>query len=1155
MVMSCQQKSGTFPDCSLAGPFDCAPGILRGIEVHKLSQRDASLKDAILISSLLGARRQTVDRRIIYTSHTAAGPKFLIQSSATRSVHSSSGPLYFWQVAKRDMADVPLGNDKKRVPGKAASRGARAALSSAPDNSLPPQPHDQSTAPQDSAATIIGVSPLRPDSDRAAVYEEPAQNANATIIGSLTLGNKNADTIVSSAATIVSGSPAGRSPSPQGANGPGASAILLQIGTVLGNRYEILELLGEGGMGAVYKAADREVDRIVALKVIRPEMASNPEILARFKQELLLSSQVTHRNVIRIYDLGEAQGLKFITMEYMEGQNLHQILKQQGKLDVAESVDIMEQVASGLAAAHREGIIHRDLKPANIMRDKSGRVVVMDFGLARTFSGDGMTQTGAMLGTLDYMSPEQAQGMDVKASSDIFTVGLILYELLAGIMPFYAESAIASLLKRTQQRAVPLADVDKKIPGTLSNIVAKCLENNPANRYQNAEDLDADLRAWQGKTGGKKVSASSGRLRMNRLRELPWPHLAIAGVLIVAIAAGSAWFVIRRQQQTAKSSAHPLVSVLIGDFANHTGDSVLDNTLEPMLGVAMEGASFINAYSRGDARKLAKKLPNPTDELNEQSARLVAVSQGVNTVITGDINMQGGKYEISATAVEAVSGHVLAKADISVGNKQDILSDLPKLAAPLRQALGDTTSASIQFNEVSGGFTAASLEAVHQDSLGVDEQFAGKFQEAFNSFQKAAELDPKFARAYTGMAAMAQNLGRPSDAVKYMKLAMEHVDRMTERERFRNRGLYYLTTGDWQNCVQEYSQLVTRYFADRVGQNNLASCYTQLRNAPKALEAAQHAVEIVPKGVGQRLNLAFISAFAGDFAASEKEARAALEINSSVGQGYLALAEAQLGQGQIDKAADSYHRLEKFDASSMSTANAGLADLAAYQGKYAEAARILTDGAATDVAAKSADNAARKYAALANLEVLQGHNAAALADIGKALANSQSIQIKFLAAIAYVDAGDLAKAQKLATSLSAELSSEPQAYGKIISGLIALKRNDAREAVQQITAANNLLDTWVGRFELGRAYLAAGAFTEADSEFDQCVKRRGEAIELFMDNVPTYAYFPPVYYYQGRVREGMKSDGFADFYKTYLSIRGQSSEDPLVTEIRHRIGQ
>src|SRR5580698_7440630 len=238
------------------------------------------------------------------------------------------------------------------------------------------------------------------------------------------------------------------------------AAPVLQIGEVLAGRYEILELLGEGGMGAVYKAQDRELDRPVALKLIRPELASNPGILARFKQELLLSRQVTHKNVIRIYDLGDADGVKFITMEFVEGRDLRALIQEKKKFSPEESVEIMQQVCQALEAAHATGVIHRDLKPQNIMRENNGRILVMDFGLARTVEGDGMTQTGALVGTMEYMSPEQALAKDLDQRSDLFAAGLILYEMLTGKMPYKAESALASLIMRTQQRAIPVSDHD-----------------------------------------------------------------------------------------------------------------------------------------------------------------------------------------------------------------------------------------------------------------------------------------------------------------------------------------------------------------------------------------------------------------------------------------------------------------------------------------------------------------------------------------------------------------------------------------------------------------------------------------------------------------------------------------------------------------------
>jgi serine/threonine protein kinase/tetratricopeptide (TPR) repeat protein len=267
----------------------------------------------------------------------------------------------------------------------------------------------------------------------------------------------------------------------------------VEEGVLLGERYEILKRLGEGGMGAVYKARDHELDRLVALKVIRPELAGHPDILRRFKQELILARQVTHKNVVRIFDLGSADGRKFITMDYIEGRDLKSILVERGKLPPDEVVPIFQQICRGLEAAHVEGVVHRDLKPQNVMLDDAGRVWLMDFGLARSMELAGMTRTGVLMGTPDYMSPEQARAEKVDARSDLFSLGIIVYEMLIGQLPFQAETLMAKLLQRVQQRAKPVAEIDSSIPAPLSAVVAKCLEPNVAKRYQSVREILDDL--------------------------------------------------------------------------------------------------------------------------------------------------------------------------------------------------------------------------------------------------------------------------------------------------------------------------------------------------------------------------------------------------------------------------------------------------------------------------------------------------------------------------------------------------------------------------------------------------------------------------------------------------------------------------------------
>jgi serine/threonine protein kinase/tetratricopeptide (TPR) repeat protein len=271
--------------------------------------------------------------------------------------------------------------------------------------------------------------------------------------------------------------------------------IPLEPGMLLGERYEILKRLGEGGMGAVYKARDTELERMVALKVIRPELAGHPDILRRFKQELILARQVTHKNVVRIFDLVTAGGRKFITMDYIEGQDLKGILTERGRLPPAEAVPIVQQICHGLEAAHIENVVHRDLKPQNIMVDAAGRVFLMDFGLARSMEQAGLTRTGVLLGTPDYMSPEQARAEKVDARSDLFSLGIIFFEMLTGQLPFQADTLMAKLLQRTQQRAAPAASVYPSIPQSLSDVVSKCLETDVTKRYQNAREILDDLSA------------------------------------------------------------------------------------------------------------------------------------------------------------------------------------------------------------------------------------------------------------------------------------------------------------------------------------------------------------------------------------------------------------------------------------------------------------------------------------------------------------------------------------------------------------------------------------------------------------------------------------------------------------------------------------
>jgi serine/threonine protein kinase/tetratricopeptide (TPR) repeat protein len=960
---------------------------------------------------------------------------------------------------------------------------------------------------------------------------------------------------------------------PPSNTGPDAapSGDTLDVGTTLGGRYKIQRMLGEGGMGAVYKATDLEVDRVVALKVIRPEYANRPEILARFKQELVLARQITHRNVIRIFDMGQADGIRFITMEYVEGQDLYSLLKRGEALTLERKVKIAREICKALEAAHEQGVVHRDLKPQNIMVEKSGRVLVMDFGIARSMEDTGLTSTGALIGTPAFMSPEQAKGDKLDTRSDLFSFGVIFYELLTGKAPYQSDTAVGLLIKRIQERPKPPIDLDKELPQALSDIVLKCLVVDRDQRYQTAAEVIRDLEGWLGdpasfrteltlpaptsivpapptQMGLTMEGKTAAGPRMRLIAESNTAKWVLGAVAVVAVLLAIVYAANRQFSKPAGPVAP--MTVIIADFNNHTGDPVFSGTLESSLKLALEGASFISAYDRTRMRELG--VPAVSGTLDDVKAQSIAASQGLNVVVTGSLDRKGTEYQLSMRALQTVTGKVIIEAEETAAGKDQVLFAVAKLGTAVRKALGDSTSESAQRLSMES-LSATSLEAVHEYAAGLDMLSAGKFAEAQAHLSQAVDLDPNFGMAYTIMASADRNQGHFQDAEKHMKEALKHIDRMTERERYRTRAYTYLLSGEQQKCVEEYSALLERYPADTGAYTNIAVCLVHLHNVPKALEYARKAVAILPKRATYHSNLAMNLAYGGDFTGAAAEAMETVKLGYPTG--YLIQAFAMLGQEQPGKAAEAYHNFEKTLPSDAST---GFADLAIYEGRYSEAVGILEKGAVEDTAGSKSDPdaAATKYWMLARVQLLRGQDGAALTAAKRALELSKAFQTRLVVGQVYTQLGEDTKARDLAAGLSAEPQIEPQAYGKLIEGEIAVKKRDFAAAIQRFTEANKVLDTWLGRFDLGRAYLEAGMFVEADSEFDRCIKRRGEALALFLDQA-TYGYFPPVYYYQGRAREGMKTAGFRESYRKYLNIRGKdiggkAAEDPLVADARRR---
>jgi len=628
----------------------------------------------------------------------------------------------------------------------------------------------------------------------------------------------------------------------------------LQPGMLLAQRYEIVQILGQGGMGAVYKATDRELNRTVALKVIRPDLARDKAIVDRFKQELLLAHQVTHRNVIRIYDLSEADGMKFITMEYVEGENLLTLIHQKKKFSPEEAVEIMQQVCRALEAAHSVDVIHRDLKPQNIMRDKTGRILVMDFGLARTLEGDGMTQSGALVGTMEYMSPEQALGKPLDQRSDIFALGLIFYEMLTGQMPYRADSTLASLIKRTQERVSPVSDHDNTIPRSVSNIVTKCLERDLDLRYKTAAELLADLETWQGKRAGATLSFEPKVGPWGRT--IPWPTIT-AGVIVVALAIGGyRWRDKLFQPSLGQTSAAPAVSLAILPFRNASGDQSLDwlgPSLADMLSTDVGQSAHLRTVSPDRLHQVLQDLHiAPNTSFDPTMLRRIAEFSSADVVVFGQYARFGDQVRIDATLQDLKNNRTISmKADAS--SEKDIPAAFDKLADSVRQNLALSKDVLNELKASSYQPTSTSIEALRDYNQGIGLLREGKNLEAEKQFEAATKKDAGFALAFSKLAQTYSNLGYDAEAEQAAQRAVGLSQNLPEAEKYLLVAIQAQITKNFPAAIKAYETIAKASPGNADVQSALAALYEQAGDFAKAGEYNQKILSANPKDINATL--------------------------------------------------------------------------------------------------------------------------------------------------------------------------------------------------------------------------------------------------------------------------------------------------------------
>jgi len=595
----------------------------------------------------------------------------------------------------------------------------------------------------------------------------------------------------------------------------------LSPGQAFGRRYRIVEEIDRGGMGRVYKAEDKELKSVVALKIIHPHNLTNGHAVERFKKEILLAREITHENVIRIHDFGEEEGVKFISMEYVEGENLKDLIKREGSLDFERVLDIGRQICDGLQAAHRKGIVHRDLKPHNIMITSKGRVRIMDFGLAKSIEGEGISLPDMVVGTPEYLSPEQARGEKVDGRADIYSLGIILYEMATGKLPFRSETVLGYITKHLNEKPCSPSVLNPLVPNFLSRIILKCLEKNPQRRYRDVAALRGDILAEE--------VARGPLLRRPRVRLV---LKVAAGFVFVAALAWAVYheFAGRRQIVIPATVDRP-VSVAVVYFKNNTGEEGLDRwrlALTDLFITDLAQSRYFRVLSENRLFHILRELGvRKNEDISVPLLRRLAVISNVDHVITGSFTRAGEVFRVGIRILDPDTGEFVDSGSADGRGEESLFGIVDRLTTRLKSRFNiPRDSLREDFDREVAQITTASPEALWHYVTGKHFHNRLQYRLAVESFQRAVDRDPDFAMAYWAMGWAYAYLGDFENRIRCFEKTMGLLDKVSQRERYLIRSTYFGESDSTRDqAVQELRAMLKLYPDDCEGHQALGMMY------------------------------------------------------------------------------------------------------------------------------------------------------------------------------------------------------------------------------------------------------------------------------------------------------------------------------------------